>query len=67
MSYRVRIYCHKSWETGTCEHVPAHPFTVPITFESIRAANDGGGEMVASLKDEEIEWEVVDENGELVC
>ena len=67
MSYRVRIYCHKSWETGACKHVPPHPFTVPTTIKSIRAANDHGGEVVAQLNDEEVEWEVINENGEVVC
>ena len=62
-----RIYCHTSWETGTCQHVPPHPFVVPGSFESIRAANDRGGEIVAKIKEENIEWEIIDENGELVC
>jgi hypothetical protein len=66
MTYRIRIYCHKSWETGTCQHVPPHPFVVPGSFESIRAANDRGGEIVAKIKEENIEWEVIDENGVLV-
>jgi hypothetical protein len=67
MTYKIRIYCHKSWETGTCQHLPSHPFVVPDSFDSIRAANDRGGEIVAKFNDEEIEWEVIDQNGELVC
>ena len=67
MTYRVRIYCHKSWEMGICKHVPPHPFTVSTTFKSIRAAHDHGGEVVAQLNDEEVEWEVINEKGEVVC
>ncbi len=47
--------------------MPSHSFVVPDSFDSIRAANDCGGEMVVKLNDEEIEWEVIDQNGELVC
>lgn len=67
MTYKARIYCHKSWETGTCQHVPRHPFILPESFDSVRAANDHGGEVVARYHDDEIEWEVIDETGELVC
>jgi len=67
MTYKARIYCHKSWETGTCQHVPPHPFVLPESFDSIRAAKDHGGEVVTRYHDDEIEWEVIDETGELVC
>jgi hypothetical protein len=67
MTYQIRIYCHTSYETGTCEHDPVHPFVVPGTFESIRVANDRGDEIVSQLRDEEIEWEVFDQTGEVVC
>ena len=67
MKYLVRVYCHKSWETGACGHAPPHPYTLPETFESIRAANDHGDKVVGAPNDDDIEWEVVDETGQIVC
>ncbi len=67
MNYFVRIYCHKSWDRGTCDHQPAHPYTLPEPFDSIRAANDRGDELVGVPNDDDIEWEVIDEKGEVVC
>ena len=65
--YRVRVYCHTSFQGGTCDHEPSHPFTLSGSFESIRAANDAGGEFVAEINDDEVEWEVLDASGNAVC
>ena len=67
MSYRVRIYCHTSYEIGSCEHKPPHPLVLSQTFPSIRAANDRGGETVGERHDDDLEWEVIDQQGEVVC
>ena len=67
MTYHVRIYCHASYETGTCNHIPSHPVVLPEPFESIRVANDRGWEVVADQQDGEIEWEVLNERGKTVC
>lgn len=67
MTYRVRVYCHTSFEEGTCRHVPPHPFMLPESFDSIRAANDKDGEFVAHVNDDKVEWEVLDSAGEQVC
>ncbi len=67
MKYLVRVYCHKSWEAGTCDHSPPHPYTLPEKFDSIRAANDCGDELVGVPNQDDIEWEVIDETGEVIC
>jgi hypothetical protein len=67
MAYRIRIYCHTSYEVGSCEHNPPHPFVLPQTFPSIRAANDRGGETVGERHHDDLEWEVIDQRGEVVC
>jgi hypothetical protein len=67
MSYSVRVYCHESWEKGTCQHVPVHPYILREKFDSIRAANDHGDKVVGTPRDDGIEWEVIDERGEIVC
>jgi hypothetical protein len=67
MNYKVRIYCHTSFEIGACEHNPNHPFMLPETFKSINDANNHGDKIVAQYKNDEIEWEVLDETGEVVC
>lgn len=40
---------------------------LPELFDTIRAANDMGGEFVGCLNDDEVEWEVLDSAGERVC
>jgi hypothetical protein len=67
--YRVRIYCHTSFERGSCDHDPPHPFVLPDSFDSILTANDAGGSFVAQINDDEdeVEWEVIDSSGNLVC
>ncbi len=65
--YQVRIYCHESFDSGSCQHEPSHPFIITERFPSIRTANDRGGELVADASDETVEWEVLDASGHLVC
>ena len=56
-----------SFERGSCEHEPSHPFILQGTFDSIRAANDAGGEFIAEVNDDGVEWEVLDSAGNAVC
>jgi len=67
MTFRVRVYCHASFAGQACPHEPRHPFMLPEQFPSIRAANDSGGTFVDGSKDEEVEWEVLDAEGNIVC
>ena len=67
MTYRVRIYCHASFDIGSCDrHDPPHPFIPPRTFESVRAAKEYGEELVAEMEDDDLEWEVIDEDDVVV-
>ena len=67
MTYKIRIYCHTSFEMGTCEHSPKHPFMLTEKFESLTEANFHGEIIVAKFKNDEIEWEVLDETGAVAC
>jgi hypothetical protein len=67
VAYRVRVYCHASFAGRVCQHEPTHPFTLPEEFSSLRIANDRGDEFTAALEDDEVEWEVIDTAGNLVC
>jgi hypothetical protein len=40
---------------------------LPGTFDSIRGANDAGGDFIAEIDDDEVEWEVLDSAGNAVC
>ena len=67
VTYRVRVYCETSAQRGSCDrHEPPHPFIAPRTFESIRAANEYGEELVAEMEDDDLEWEVIDEDDTVV-
>ena len=63
--YRVRVYCEACWnsEAAACD-VP-HPGILPNDFASIREANDVGRAAVSGHED--WEWEVLDEDGRIVC
>jgi hypothetical protein len=66
MKYLVRVYCHDSYE-AECSCQPRHPFILEESFDSIRAANDRGGKVVAAEGRDDLEWEVLDEKGNSVC
>lgn len=67
VTFHVRIYCLDSCETGSCDHEPSHPFTLVDAFATIRLANDRGGEIVAGYQNHDIQWEVLDSRGRVVC
>jgi hypothetical protein len=67
MKYFVRVYCHRSFETGSCLCIPPHPYLLEGSFSSIRAANDRGDKAIGVNRDDDVEWEVIDEEGEVIC
>ena len=66
MAYKVRMYCHPSFEFGSCDHIPNHPIILQETFTSLKEANFYGEKIAAQYNTDEIEWEVIDEIGEIV-
>ena len=53
-----------SFEIGSCNrHEPPHPFIAPRAFDSITAASEYAEDLVAEMEEDDIEWEVIDEDG----
>ena len=67
MLYQVRVYCHASHRMGACECERRHPFLLDGAFASIAEANHRGEEFVAAQLRDDVEWEVLNEHGAVVC
>ena len=65
--YFVRIYCHVSHEVGTCACDPQHPFVLSEPYDSIRSANERGYALIGVGRDDDLEWEVINDRGKVVC
>jgi hypothetical protein len=64
MIYRVRLYCDECFGGDTYACIQRHPDVRSEAFESILAANTRGEELVAA---NDWEWEVLDDDGNIVC
>ena len=64
MIYRVRIYCDECFGRDTYACRQGHPDLSSEAFGSISAANSRGEEMVGTS---DWEWEVLDDDGNVVC
>jgi hypothetical protein len=65
MTYHVRVYCLDCFEMNSAECPEGHPALLGETFTTILEANIRGQEAVTA--NDEWEWEVLDEAGNVVC